>query len=93
MIIEYKNYKMESSTDGGFNLTRRVTRNKWDENRQPTGETYEEDEIVGYNMQLTSCIKKIIHLNHCSMDDKVQLHEYIKMYNSYVQEIKNLIKL
>jgi hypothetical protein len=84
---------MESSPEGGFNLTRILIRNKWDDNRKPTGETYEFEEVVGYNMKLHNCIKKIIHLNHCDKDEVVTLEEYMKMLKDYYKEIENLIKI
>lgn len=93
MRIEYKNYTMETSSYGGFNLTQKVTRNKTDKNKKPTGETYDADDILGYNMKLPSCISRIMHLEHCNKDEKMQLQDYIKMYKRDVEIINNLLKI
>jgi len=83
---------MEASEEGGFNLTKLVKRNKVDDNKNPTGETYDFDFLIGYNMKLESCIKKIIHINHCSKEDKLSLKEYIEMYKEEVEKIEQLLK-
>jgi len=93
MKIEHRDYTMEASSEGGFNLSKRVKRNKVDDDNKPTGETYDFDFVVGYNMSLQSCIKKIIHINHCSKDEVVTLKEYLELYRKEVKEIENLIKL
>ena len=96
MKIEFKNYTMEASPEGGFHLTREVTREKTeiiDGKKEGLGEYYKDNEVVGYNMRLESCIKKIIHLNHCSIDETVSLKQYMKMYKEYLEEIKNVTNI
>lgn len=92
MKIEYKDYTMETSSEGGFNLSKRVLRNKVDENKKPTGETYDFDSVIGYNMQFRSCINKIIHLELCEKDEVMSLKEAVDLWNSKYEEIKQIIK-
>ena len=93
MTITFRDYTMEASSDGGFNLTKKVTREKGNiRGKQGTGEHYEDEQLIGYNMTLESCVKKIIHINHCSKEDKLSLKEYIDMYKEEVKKIEQLLK-
>jgi len=94
MRIEHRDYTMEASSEGGFNLSKKVKREKGNGlGKKGTGEYYDDDAIIGYNMSLESCIRKIIHINHCSKDEVISLKEYIEMYRKEVNEIKKLIEL
>jgi len=94
MKIEHRDYTMEASPEGGFNLTKKVTREKGNmKGKQGTGEYYEDDSVIGYNMSLENCIKKIIHINHCSKEEVISLKEYVEMFRKEVKEIKTLLKL
>ena len=96
MKITYKDYIIEPSADGGYHLMKHVIRNKTkikDGKKTILDETYEDLEIIGYNMQIHNCVKKIIHLNHCSKEETIELADYVKMFKREFEEIKNAINI
>lgn len=87
MIITFRDYIMEADKEGGFHLRKKVIATS-----KETGEKYETEDTIGYNMRLESCIKKIIHLNHCTKEETMSLKEYIKEYKEELNRIEQMLK-
>ena len=59
MIIEYKDYKLvPSMNSAGFDLIRKVERTKKD-----TTDTYEGEDVLGYDMRLETIVSRIVELD------------------------------
>lgn len=92
MKIEYENYIIQQD-QGKFNLIKKVTRNRFDKDRKPTGETYEGEETVGYGFNLENAIKRII-TDKLENDTSVKtLREFITAYQNEVDLIYKIVKL
>ena len=89
MIIEYKDYKMVPSTNSaGFDLIRKVERTKKD-----TTETYEGEDVLGYDMKIETIISTIIAIEMKKSVKTVSLQEFLTEYKSQKQELMNYVKL
>ena len=89
MIIEYKDYKMVPSTNSaGFDLIRKVERTKKD-----TTETYEGEDVLGYDMKIETIISTIIAIEMKKNVKTVSLQEFLTEYKSQKQELMNYVKL
>jgi hypothetical protein len=89
MIIEYKDYKIVPSTNSaGFDLIRKVERTKKD-----TTETYEGEDVLGYDMKIETIISTIIAIEMKKNVKTVSLQEFLTEYKSQKQELMNYVKL
>lgn len=89
MIIEYKDYKMVPSTNSaGFDLIRKVERTKKD-----TTETYEGEDVLGYDMRLETIVSEIVALEMKKNVKTVSLQEFLEEYKREKQELLNQIKV
>lgn len=89
MIIEYKDYKIVPSTNSaGFDLVRKVERTKKD-----TTETYEGEDVLGYDMKIETIISTIIAIEMKKNVKTVSLQEFLTEYKSQKQELMNYVKL
>jgi hypothetical protein len=89
MIIEYKDYKIVPSTNSaGFDLIRKVERTKKD-----TTETYEGEDVLGYDMKIETIISTIIAIEMKKKVKTVSLQEFLTEYKSQKQELMNYVKL
>lgn len=92
MDIKYKNYKLIQQAVG-FDLIQLVESRKIGDGtpQKPTGELYMKENLIGYNMQLESCINKIITLELLEYKELVELKDYIVKYREIAEEIKKAI--
>ncbi|MCK5019851.1 MAG: hypothetical protein KAS32_22520 [Candidatus Peribacteraceae bacterium] len=88
MKVEYKDYIMEAQKEGGFHLRKKVVSIK-----KKNGDKYDNENEIGYNMSLASCIRKIIHLEMCENDGTYNLKEIVDLWNNKCHELEKLIKL
>lgn len=89
MIIEYRDYKIVPSTNSaGFDLIRKVERTKKD-----TTETYEGEDVLGYDMKIETIISTIIAIEMKKNVKTVSLQEFLTEYKSQKQELMNYVKL
>lgn len=89
MIIEYKDYKIVPSTNSaGFDLIRKVERTKKD-----TAETYEGEDVLGYDMKIETIISTIIAIEMKKNVKTVSLQEFLTEYKSQKNELMNYVKL
>jgi hypothetical protein len=89
MIIEYKDYKIVPSTNSaGFDLIRKVERTKKD-----TTETYEGEDVLGYDMKIETIISTIIAIEMKKNVKTVSLQEFLTEYKSQKNELMNYVKL
>lgn len=98
MKIKYKNYTLEpcSTAQGRYDLSRKISRRKMnagDTPNEPTGETYEADDTIGYGMRMETCIKNMIELEIKENNSELELVDYLKMYRKLAKEIKDYLKL
>ena len=61
--------------------------------RIKTGKLIDRDIDLGYNMDLESCIKKIIHNNLAGREVIVTLHDWLKLYREEREKITKLINI
>jgi len=92
MTIEYEKYLLKQD-NSRFNLIKKVTRNKLDENKNETGETYEVEETIGYGFKLENAIKEIISDKLENNKSVVTLKEFITAYQKEVDLIYKMVKL
>ena len=95
MRIIYGDYIMESDTFGGFILKKAVVRNKLaiqHDRSSATGETYDDESILGYNMSLEYCIEKILHAEACELDREFTLREALMELRRMRKELQESIK-
>lgn len=89
MIIEYKDYRMVPSTNSaGFDLIRVVERTKKD-----TTETYEGEDVLGYDMRLETIVSEIVALEMKKKVKTVSLQEFLTEYKKAKEELMNYVKL
>lgn len=89
MIIEYKDYKIVPSTNSaGFDLIRKVERTKKD-----TTETYEGEDVLGYDMKIETIMSTIIAIEMKKNVKTVSLQEFLTEYKSQKNELMNYVKL
>ena len=60
--------------------------------QNPTGEEYIKEVEFGYNMQLESCIKQIIHLRLKKNNTVVDLKEFLDKYKEEKEKINSILK-
>lgn len=89
MKIEYKNYVITPPQHGGgFDLSRKVTRKKMDKTtKEPTGETYEAEKIIGYNMGVETIIQHIIEAELSNNNETISLERFLEEYKREKNEI------
>lgn len=94
MIIRIKDFRLEQQPTKGFDLIREVKSKRIGDGdlRNPTGEDYIKDEIVGYNMTIENCITKIIHIIQSDDTKVVSLQEFLESYKQLKVEILNILK-
>lgn len=61
--------------------------------RVKTGKLVDRDIDLGYNMDLESCIKKIIHNNLSRKEVIISLHDWLKLYREEREKITKLINI
>lgn len=89
MIIEYKDYRMVPSINSaGFDLIRVVERTK-----KESTETYEGEDMLGYDMKLESIVSTIIALEMKKNIKTVSLQEFLTEYKRQKEELMNYVKL
>ena len=95
MNIEYKDYLIKQSTNSnGFDLVRKVTRNKKDKDTgENTGETYDSETTIGYDMSLERCAQYIIMEELNKEKVTVKIDEFLKAYKAEKEELVKTIKL
>lgn len=94
MIIRIKDFRLEQQPTKGFDLIREVKSKRIGDGdlRNPTGEDYIKDELIGYNMTLESCITNIIHIIQSDDLTIVSLQEFLESYKQLKEEILNILK-
>lgn len=94
MIIKIKDFRLEQQSTKGFDLIREVKSKRIGDGdlRNPTGEDYIKDELIGYNMTLESCITNIIHIIQSDDFTIVSLQEFLESYKQLKEEILNILK-
>ena len=85
------------SDEYGWNLVESVTRNKVKKgekgvNAEKTGEVYEANNVIGYNMSFEGVLKKVIHLNLHNKKLPVTLKEFLEEYRKEKNTVEQLIK-
>ena len=94
MRIIVDNYVLESHSEGGYDLLEKKIANRIDKKtRKPTGETYEKEETLGYNMSLENCIKRIINLNLHRIDNNVDLRSFLELYRGEKSRVESLVQM
>ena len=96
MIITFKDYVIESDTFGGFHLKKNVIRNRReiiDGKKTETGDLYEDVDTIGYNMSLESCMKRILHLEICNIEETKPMKEALREIRNIYKEIEDNIKI
>jgi hypothetical protein len=86
------------SQEVGFDVIEKVVRHKNKKgekgiNAEKTGETYESDNVLGYNMSLEGAIKKLIHLTLHTKKLKLTLSEFLEEYKKEKERIEELINV
>lgn len=95
MNIEYKDYLLKQSIGSdGFDLVRKVVRNKKDKaTGENTGETYEAETVIGYDMTIEKCCKSIIMEELKQRQETVDFDRFLTEYTKQKEELLNTIKL
>lgn len=89
MKISYKQFRLTYTESRRWDLSRILTKKRIGDGdrRNPKGEEYEYEEVLGYDMLLENCLKSIVEMDSVESFDNetVELKEY---YSKYV-ECKN----
>lgn len=86
-------FKLNQSTSDRFDLIEVVTRQKVGKDRKPTGETYQSENIMGYDMSLENCIQKIVAEKLKVNESTVSLKEFLEEYKKEKEQLIKQIKL
>jgi len=94
MNIKYKTYTLVQQ-ESGFDLVETVQSQKLGDGtmQKPTGEFYDKEVILGYNMRLDTCFKDIIHLELLKKNSTVELHEFRDEFKKLSDEVKQALNL
>ena len=83
-VITFENYTLTSDNHGRFDVTKRVTKTRKKKDDPRFGETYEDEELVGYSMSINSIVMRIAH-------DKAIASETVRTLRDYLQFLINTI--
>lgn len=96
MKIRYKNYLLTLTDSRRWDFSRLVTRQRVGDGdkRNPTGESYEAEEILGYDMQMESVIKDIIILEteNKFKDETIDLKIFLEGFEESKNELIKIFK-
>lgn len=92
MNIKYKNYTLIQQ-ESGFDLVETVQAQKIGDGdmKNPTGEMYDKEVNIGYNMRLDTCFHKIAHLELLKQKSTVELREFRDEFAKIYKELSNLL--
>jgi hypothetical protein len=97
MNIEIGKYMIKSTVNGDYDLVEKVVRNKTTKDKNgklvTTGETYEGENDLAYNMSFEFCVNKIIKLNLHDMDLKCDLNTFLSLYKDEVNKVTQMYGL
>ena len=93
MIIQIGEFKLVPQ-HSGWDLIEEVKANKIGEGtmQNPTGEEYSKEIELGYNMQLETCIQKIIHFRLRRNESLVGLSDFLMSYKEEKDKINSILK-
>lgn len=93
MNIKYKTYTL-TQQESGFDLVETVQSQKIGEGtlQKPTGELYDKEIPLGYNMRIDTCFHKIIHLELLKIKDTVELKEFRDEFKKLHDELTKLMQ-
>jgi len=95
MKIKIHDYILTPSVNATrvWDLSQKITRNKVDKKtRVETGETYEDEQMIGYGMRLEACIMQIIADNLNKKEETVSLKQYLNEYKKEKDEILKILE-
>lgn len=78
----------QSLHSNGFDLIKKVTRTK-----KESGEKYEAESVLGYDMKLEKAIETIISERMKDKEDTVELNEFLQAYKQEKEQLLSKIKL
>lgn len=81
-------FQLNQSTGNRFDLIEKVVRNKKD-----SEETYEGENVLGYDMQIESCINLIIAEKFKDNKETVSLKQFLEEYKKEKEQLLKTIKL
>ena len=92
MNIKYKTYTLVQQ-ESGFDLIETVQAQKIGDGtmQKPTGEFYDKEVNMGYNMRLDTCFHKIAHLELLKRNSTVELREFREEFNKVYDELTKLM--
>jgi len=89
MIIKIdERFYLNQSNSDRFDLVEKVVRSKKD-----SEETYEAENVLGYDMQIENCIKKIIAERLKDNKETVSLKQFLEEYKKEKEQLLKTIKL
>lgn len=88
--IVYKNYVITLSDGCEDRFDLKVKTGTF-RKRKEEDEEKEVLKVIGYGLNFSNCINKIVHLEVFSNDEEYELKEIIKIYESKYNEIKDLL--
>ena len=92
MNIKYKTYTLIQQ-ESGFDLVETVQAQKIGDGdmKNPNGEFYDKEVIIGYNMRLDTCFHKIAHLELLKQNSTVELREFRDEFKKIYDELTKLM--
>lgn len=92
MNIKYKTYTLIQQ-EVGFDLIETVQSQRIGEGslQKPTGEMYDKEVNIGYNMSLDTCFHKIVHLELLKQKSTVELREFRDEFRKIYDELTKLM--
>jgi len=101
MKIKYKNYLLTPTDSRRWDFSKIVIKKRIGngDKRNPNGEEYESEDILGYDMRMESIIEDILMLETVNKlkDETVELKEFIKTYkeckDELIKEFSNNFKI
>jgi len=87
-------YSLQSQEDG-FDLIRVSTAKHVGDGtfHNPTGDEYQKEETIAYNISLPTAINKIIHFITHEKEDEMDLKDYIAEYKKVKESIESIFKI
>ena len=92
MNIKYKTYTLIQQ-ESGFDLVEAVQGQRVGDGdmKKPTGEMYDKEVNIGYNMRLDTCFHKIAHLELLKQKSTVELREFRDEFRKIYDELTKLM--